>query len=72
MLEAMDRVGGRVWTDRSGGLVTDSGVSWIHDVTDSPVTAVTAAYGTRAVEFTVGGYQPDGRPIAYWGPDARW
>ena len=27
-----------------------------------------AAFGMRTVEFTVGSYQPDGRPIAYYGP----
>ena len=39
VLEARDRVGGRVWTDRTDGLVTDLGASWIHGVTDSPVAA---------------------------------
>ncbi|WP_127793735.1 NAD(P)/FAD-dependent oxidoreductase [Agromyces sp. LHK192] len=69
VLEARDRVGGRVWTDRTGGEATDLGASWIHGVTDSPVAAAAAAFGMRTVEFTVGGYQPDSRPIAYYGPD---
>ncbi|SIN79244.1 Monoamine oxidase [Agromyces cerinus subsp. cerinus] len=69
VLEARDRVGGRVWTDRGDGLVTDLGASWIHGVTDSPVAAAAEAYGMPMVEFTVGGYQPDSRPIAYFDPD---
>jgi len=70
VLEARDRVGGRVSTDRHfPGLVTDMGASWIHGVTDSPVAAAAEAFGMRTVEFTVGGYQPDSRPIAYYGPD---
>ncbi|MBU4464920.1 MAG: FAD-dependent oxidoreductase [Actinobacteria bacterium] len=69
VLEARDRVGGRVWTDRSDGWVTDLGASWIHGITDSPVAAAAGALGMRTVEFTVGGYQPDSRPIAYYGPD---
>lgn len=69
VLEARDRLGGRVRTDRSGGGVTDVGASWIHGVTDSPVAAATAALGMRTVEFTVGSYQADSRPIAYYGPD---
>jgi monoamine oxidase len=69
VLEARDRVGGRVSTDRRFGLVTDMGASWIHGVTDSPVAAAAEAFGMRTVEFTVGGYQPDSRPIAYYGPD---
>lgn len=71
VLEARDRVGGRVVTDRADGLITDLGASWIHGITDSPVAAAADAFGMRAVEFTVGGYQPDSRPIAYYGPDAK-
>ncbi|MEV7693560.1 NAD(P)/FAD-dependent oxidoreductase [Microbacterium sp. NPDC089189] len=71
VLEARDRVGGRVWTDRTGGRVTDLGASWIHGITDSPVAALADAARMRTVEFTVGGYQPDSRPIAYYGPDGQ-
>jgi phytoene dehydrogenase-like protein len=67
VLEARDRVGGRVVTDRRYGLATDLGASWIHGITDSPVAAAAAAFGMATVEFTVGGYQPDSRPIAYYG-----
>lgn len=70
VLEARDRVGGRVTTDRSHG-VTDLGASWIHGVIGSPVADAAAAFGLRTVEFTVGGYQVDSRPIAYYAPDAR-
>ncbi|WP_169582243.1 MULTISPECIES: NAD(P)/FAD-dependent oxidoreductase [Microbacterium] len=69
VLEARDRVGGRVVTDRRYGLATDMGASWIHGITDSPVAAAAEAFGMRMVEYTVGGYQPDSRPIAYYGPD---
>jgi monoamine oxidase len=69
VLEARDRVGGRVHTDRTDGRATDLGASWIHGITDSPVAAAAEAFGMRTVEFTVGGYQPDSRPIAYYGPD---
>ena len=71
VLEARDRLGGRVWTDRSDGRATDLGASWIHGVTDSPVTAAATAFGMRTMEFTVGSYQPDSRPIAYYGPDGE-
>lgn len=69
VLEARDRVGGRVTTDRRFGLVTDMGASWIHGIADSPVAAAAEAFDMRTAEFTVGGYQPDSRPIAYYGPD---
>ncbi|WP_448233594.1 flavin monoamine oxidase family protein [Microbacterium lacticum] len=68
VLEARDRVGGRVFTDRSDGYVTDRGASWIHGIADSPVAAAAAAFGMPTVEFTVGGYQPDSRPIAHYSP----
>ncbi|WP_106813654.1 flavin monoamine oxidase family protein [Microbacterium timonense] len=71
VLEARDRVGGRISTDRRFGLTTDLGASWIHGITDSPVAAAARAFGMHMVEFTVGGYQPDSRPIAYYGPDGR-
>ena len=68
VLEARDHVGGRVFTDRSDGYVTDRGASWIHGIADSPVAAAAAAFGMPTVEFTVGGYQPDSRPIAHYSP----
>ena len=71
VLEARDRVGGRVYTERADGFVTDTGASWIHGITDSPVAAAAEAFGMPMVEFTVGGYQPDSRPIAHYGPDAQ-
>lgn len=70
VLEARDRVGGRVHTDRTDGIV-DLGASWIHGVDGNPVAAAAEAFGMRTVEFTVGGFQVDSRPIAYHGPDGR-
>lgn len=69
ILEARDRIGGRVHTERTASTVTDLGASWIHGVDDAPLYAVTQAFGMPVVEFTVGSYQPDGRPIAYYDPD---
>ncbi|MEO6505384.1 MAG: NAD(P)/FAD-dependent oxidoreductase [Terrimesophilobacter sp.] len=68
VLEARDRVGGRTRTLRADGLTTDVGASWIHGIDDNPLTELVSAFGMRMIEFTVGSYQPDGRPIAYYGP----
>jgi monoamine oxidase len=68
VLEARDRIGGRVWSERADGVTTDLGASWIHGIDGSPVAAAAAAFGLRTVEFTVGGYQPYSRPIAYYDP----
>lgn len=40
VLEARNRVGGRVWTDRSTGSPLDLGASWIHGITGNPITAL--------------------------------
>ncbi len=71
VLEARDRVGGRVWTDRADGHAMDRGASWIHGIDDNPVAAAAVAIGMPTQEFTVGSYQPDGVPIAYFGPGAE-
>ena len=38
VIEARDRVGGRVYTNREWGVPLDMGASWIHGTTDNPVT----------------------------------
>lgn len=68
VLEARNRVGGRTSTDRSQGLISDLGASWIHGIADNPLADVVRDFGLKTVEFTVGSYQPDGRPIAYYSP----
>ena len=68
VLEARDRVGGRVWTVRTDGTILDVGASWIHGIDNNPLADAVRAFGIRTAEFTVGSYQPDGRPIAYYSP----
>ncbi|MFI9784202.1 flavin monoamine oxidase family protein [Kitasatospora sp. NPDC051984] len=64
VLEARDRVGGRMWTDRTAGFSVDRGASWIHGLTNNPLTGIVAELGLETVEFTVGSFQAGGRPIA--------
>ena len=46
VLEARDRIGGRIWTDRFGHDVpVDLGASWIHGVQGNPITAIAAENG---------------------------
>ncbi len=40
VLEARDRIGGRIWTDRSTGTNLDLGASWIHGIDNNPVKAL--------------------------------
>lgn len=53
VLEARDRIGGRIWTDRSLGLPLDLGASWIHGVRDNPVAALAqrAKLATVATDY---------------------
>jgi polyamine oxidase len=40
VVEARDRIGGRVWTDNSLGVPLDLGASWIHGVSENPLSAL--------------------------------
>lgn len=71
VLEARDRIGGRTHTLREPGRTVDLGASWIHGIDDGPVHDAALALGMPMAEFTVGSFQVDGRPIAYYGPDGR-
>lgn len=50
VFEARDRVGGRVWTDRTLGPPLDLGASWIHSPTGNPLTALADRVGMERVE----------------------
>ncbi|WP_420369241.1 flavin monoamine oxidase family protein [Curtobacterium sp. L1-20] len=68
VLEARDRVGGRTWTDSALGVPVDLGASWIHGIDGNPLWDLASAFGIDTVEYTVGSFQFDGRPIAWHDP----
>lgn len=47
VLEARQRLGGRVWTDRSLGFPVDLGGSWIHEATGNPLTQLCQQAGIQ-------------------------
>ncbi len=49
LLEARDRIGGRLWTDSSLGLPLDLGASWIHGVDGNPITKLAKEFGVKTV-----------------------
>ncbi len=49
ILEARDRIGGRIWTDSSLGLPVDLGAGWIHKATGNPLTTLAESYGLQLV-----------------------
>lgn len=49
VLEGRDRIGGRIWTDRSLGVPLELGASWIHGVRGNPLTALADRLGARRI-----------------------
>ncbi len=47
ILEAQDRVGGRLRTDRSLGVAFDEGASWIHGINGNPITVLAEQAGMK-------------------------
>lgn len=62
VLEARDRLGGRIHTDRSWGVPVDLGASWIHGVVDNPIAALAADEGieTQPADYDSALYDADG------------
>ncbi|QIH10310.1 NAD(P)-binding protein [Pseudomonas sp. BIOMIG1BAC] len=54
VIEGRDRVGGRIWTNRSWKEVpVDLGASWIHGVDGNPVAALSRQFGIETVVYDV-------------------
>jgi monoamine oxidase len=49
LLEGRDRIGGRVWTDRSWGIPLDLGAAWIHGIDQNPIAAIARQFNIRTV-----------------------
>jgi len=47
VLEAQEKVGGRIRTDRSLGVAFDEGASWIHGPIDNPITSLASIAGAN-------------------------
>lgn len=51
ILEARERIGGRIWTDRSWqNLSLDLGASWIHGIQGNPITKLAQQFQIKTVE----------------------
>ncbi|PJF37357.1 MAG: monoamine oxidase [Candidatus Thermofonsia Clade 1 bacterium] len=47
LLEARQRLGGRIWTDNALGVPLDMGAAWLHGERGNPLTALAGAAGIR-------------------------
>ena len=72
VLEARDRLGGRIYTDRSWGVPVELGASWIHGVENNPIAALAAAKGitTQATDYESVTYGTDGQRLGDGALDA--
>lgn len=65
VLEARDRIGGRIWSDQSMGIPVDMGASWIEGDQRNPIAALAREFGVKTVvdddEWKF--FEPTGRPI---------
>jgi predicted NAD/FAD-dependent oxidoreductase len=50
VLEARDRIGGRIWTERVAGEVVDLGATWIHGTQGNPVAILAREWKLPLVE----------------------
>lgn len=50
VLEARDRIGGRIWTDSSLGMPIDLGAAWIHGTKGNPLVALAQSAGAPTAE----------------------
>ncbi|MFO7589570.1 MAG: FAD-dependent oxidoreductase [Acidimicrobiia bacterium] len=72
VLEARERVGGRIFTDTGLGLPLDLGASWIHGIEGNPITTLARDHDvpTAVTDYDNGiVYGPDGAPLS--GRDTR-
>ena len=66
VLEARDRVGGRIWTSRAWpDLPVDLGASWIHGTDGNPVYAEVNRLGLATRVFDVGSFDGGGSAVLF-------
>jgi polyamine oxidase len=73
VLEARDRIGGRIVTDRSLGAPIELGAGWIHGVEENPITGLADQYGIERLTTDYDNavlYDRDGQEIEDGGGDA--
>lgn len=66
VIEARDRLGGRVWSDRSLGAAVDLGASWIHGTRGNPMTKLARDLGLATADTdyeSVTLYDATGLPV---------
>lgn len=72
VLEARDRIGGRIWTSNEMGLPTDLGASWIHGFEDNPIARLARRHGIEILRTDISSVSPARyRSVALYDRDGR-
>lgn len=72
ILEARDRIGGRIWTSQALGLPADLGASWIHGFENNPIARLAERHGIAIVRTNISSVTPARyRSIALYDHDGR-
>jgi phytoene dehydrogenase-like protein len=58
VLEARERIGGRIWTSHDLGLLADLGASWIHGFEDNPIARVARRHVITIVRTNISSVTP--------------
>lgn len=67
ILEARNRIGGRIWTEIHNGQPLDLGASWIHGIQANPITAIADQLGSPLIRTDYNDIQrfnADGEPLS--------
>jgi monoamine oxidase len=58
ILEARERIGGRIWTSRDLGMPADLGASWIHGFEDNPIARLARKHSIAIVRTNISSVAP--------------
>ena len=58
ILEARERIGGRIWTSHELGLPADLGASWIHGFEDNPIARLARRHAIAIVRTNISSVTP--------------
>ena len=72
ILEARERIGGRIWTSHELGLPADLGASWIHGFEDNPIARLARRHAIAIVRTNISSVTPARyRSIVLYDEDGR-
>jgi monoamine oxidase len=72
VLEARDRIGGRIWTSQALSIPADLGASWIHGFEDNPIARLARRYDVPVLRTDISSVTPARyRSVALYDEDGR-